>query len=150
MTTQHNESTARADTAGDSLERLRDREAKLREKAQQLQARAEHLERVRRVQQQRLARRVDAHQKIILGALVQKAGLDWVLDDPGHARGQKDGDVLPSTARRLGAISITYDCERILAALTWLATVSKRCENDDVSIPYYSLTSRRCAPGDAD
>lgn len=32
MTTQHSESTARADTAGDSLERLRDREAKLREK----------------------------------------------------------------------------------------------------------------------
>lgn len=130
MTTQHTESTARADTAGDSLERLRDREAKLREKAQQLQARAEHLERVRRVQQQRLARRVDAHQKIILGALVQKAGLDWVLDDPGHAgaSGPID-DVKGALKSELNAVSKQYDCERILAALTWLATVSKRGEN---------------------
>ncbi len=134
MTTQHNESTARADTAGDSLERLRDREAKLREKAQQLQAKAEHLERVRRVQQQRLARRVDAHQKIILGALVQKAGLDWVLDDPGHARGQND-DVSGALPSRLDAVSKRYDCERILAALTWLAAASKRGENDVVSKP---------------
>ena len=134
MTTQHTESTARADTAGDSLERLRDREAKLREKAQQLQAKAEHLERVRRVQQQRLARRVDAHQKIILGALVQKAGLDWVLDDPGHARGQND-DVKGPLKSGLDAVSKRYDCERILTALTWLSSVSKRGENSIVSKP---------------
>ncbi len=133
MTTQHTESTARADTAGDSLERLRDREAKLREKAQQLQAKAEHLERVRRVQQQRLARRVDAHQKIIRGALVQKAGLDWVLDDPGHpsASGHVD-DVKGPLNSRLNATSKRYDCERILAALTWLAEVSIRGENGGV------------------
>lgn len=147
MTTQHSESTARADTAGDSLERLRDREAKLRKKAQQLQAKAEHLERVRRVQQQRLARRVDAHQKIILGALVQKAGMDWVLDDPGHARGQKDGDVLSATDRRLNTISITYDCERILAALTWLAAVSKLGDNDVVSPSNSNSTSRSESSG---
>ncbi len=136
MTTQHSESTARADTAGDSLERLRDREAKLREKAQQLQAKAEHLERVRRVQQQRLARRIDAHQKIILGALVQKAGLDWVLDDPDGKSGHNDND-LSALPCRLNALSVTYDRERILAALVWLAEVSKQPTNDVVKVPVW-------------
>jgi uncharacterized protein YlxW (UPF0749 family) len=135
MTTiRDSESTVRGDAEVDSLERLRDREAKLREKAQQLQARAEHLERVRRTQHERLARRVDAHQKIILGALVQKAGLDWTLPDPYEKRGQND-DVLNAIPRRLDALSVTYDRERILAALMWLAEVSKRPANDVVSVP---------------
>ena len=133
-TIQQPESTAHGDMAVESLERLRDREAKLREKARQLQARAEHLERVRRTQHERLARRIDAHQKIILGALVQKAGLDWVLTDADGKNGHIDND-LSATPRRLDALSVTYDRERILAALMWLAEVSKQQTNDVVSVP---------------
>lgn len=56
---------------------LRIREAALRHQAAQLQARAEQSQRVAHSQAQRLQRRVDAHEKIVLGSLVKKAGLDF-------------------------------------------------------------------------
>ena len=55
------------------------REVTLRQQAARLQARAEHLRRVGRVKEQQLMRRVDAHEKIVLGAMVKKAGLDLLL-----------------------------------------------------------------------
>lgn len=75
-TTQSANSAARDDPRKDTLVRPREREVMLLAQAQELQARAAHLMRVRNEHQNRLARKVDAHQKIILGALVQKAGLD--------------------------------------------------------------------------
>ena len=66
------------------IARLRIREAALRHQAAQLQARAEHLQRVAHTQAQRLQRRVDAHEKIVLGSLVKKAGLDFPL--PQHPK----------------------------------------------------------------
>lgn len=64
-TTQSADSTARDDSGTDILAQLREGEVTLLAHAQELQARAAHLMRVR-----------NAHQKITLGALVQKAGLD--------------------------------------------------------------------------
>ncbi len=75
-TTQSADSTARDDSGTDILAQLREGEVTLLAHAQEPQARAAHLMRVRNAHQNRLARKVDAHQKITLGALVQKAGLD--------------------------------------------------------------------------
>nr|WP_172727511.1 conjugal transfer protein TraD [uncultured Acidovorax sp.] len=133
-TTQSADSTARDDPGTDTLARLRKREVMLLAQAQELQARAAHLMRVRNAHQNRLARKVDAHQKIVLGALVQKAGLDWVLTGPQHSHRQND-DVSDMLASRLDDISLPYDRERILAALMWLAEVSKRQPNDVVLVP---------------
>lgn len=137
-TTQSADSPARDDPATDTLARLREREVTLLAQAQQLQARAAHLMRVRNAHQNRLARKVDAHQKIILGALVQKAGLDWVLAGSQHSHRQND-DVSDALASRLDDVSLPYDRERILSALMWLAEVSKRQPNDVVSVPDWSL-----------
>ncbi|WP_312781746.1 conjugal transfer protein TraD [Acidovorax temperans] len=139
-TTQSADSTARDDSGTDILARLREREVTLLAHAQELQARAAHLMRVRNAHQNRLARKVDAHQKIILGALVQKAGLDWVLVGSQHSHRQND-DVSDTLASRLDDISLPYDRERILAALMWLAEVSKRQPNDVVSVPDWSLST---------
>ena len=73
--TVHDEKSPTQPVDGNSLARLRIRETALRQKAQQLQARAEHLERVGQARFERMARRIDAHEKIVLGALVKKAGL---------------------------------------------------------------------------
>lgn len=137
-TTQSADSTARDDPGTDTLARLREREVTLLAQAKELQARAAHLMRVRNAHQNRLARKVDAHQKIILGALVQKAGLDWVLAGSQHSHRQND-DVSDTLASRLNDVSLPYDRERILAALMWLAEVSKRQPNDVVSVPDWSL-----------
>ena len=133
-TTQSADSTARDDPGTDTLARLREREVTLLAQAQELQARAAHLMRVRNAHQNRLARKVDAHQKIILGALVQKAGLDWVLAGSQHSHRQND-DVSDTLASRLDDVSLPYDRERIFAALMWLAEVSKRQPNDVVLVP---------------
>ena len=77
--TVHRETPPAAAQEDPSLARLRMRETALRQKAQQLQARAEHLERVGRGHLERYARRVDAHEKIILGALVKKRGWMFAL-----------------------------------------------------------------------
>lgn len=144
-TTQSADSTARDDPGTDTLARLREREVKLLAQAQELQARAAHLMRVRNAHQNRLARKVDAHQKIILGALVQKAGLDWVLAGSQHSHRQNDG-VSDTLASRLDDVSLPYDRERILAALMWLAEVSKRKPNDVVSVPDWSLSTEPTTP----
>ena len=82
MTAQPPPTPAQADGAhAAAIERMHAREAALRQQAAQLQARAEHLQRVGRVQAQQLKRRVDAHEKIVLGALLKKAGMAWPLTD---------------------------------------------------------------------
>ena len=82
MTAQPPPTPAQADGAhAAAIERMQAREAALRQQAAQLQARAEHLQRVGRVQAQQLKRRVDAHEKIVLGALLKKAGMAWPLAD---------------------------------------------------------------------
>ena len=80
--TVHDKKPAAPVGSGAPIARLRIREAALRHQAAQLQARAEHLQRVAHSQAQRLQRRVDAHEKIVLGSLVKKAGLDFPL--PQH------------------------------------------------------------------
>ena len=80
-----------------SLARLRIRESTLRQQAQQLQARAEHLQRVGRGHLERYARRVDAHEKIVLGALVKKAGLDVCRVDAVTTTEQQPNDVVLSS-----------------------------------------------------
>ena len=77
--TVHDKKPAAPVGSGAPIARLRIREAALRHQAAQLQARAEHLQRVAHSQAQRLQRRVDAHEKIVLGSLVKKAGLDFPL-----------------------------------------------------------------------
>ena len=77
------------------LSKLQERERKLRTEALQLRARAEHLNRVRLTHAKRLARRIDAHEKIVLGALVKKAGLDkYVLPDKVVSANQKNDNVM--------------------------------------------------------
>ena len=68
--TVHDKKPAAPHGGGTPIARLRIREAALRHQAAQLQARAEHLQRVAHSQAQRLQRRIDAHEKIVLGALL--------------------------------------------------------------------------------
>jgi hypothetical protein len=131
MTVQHQKTTAQP-SAPHSLARLRVREAALRHQATQLQARAEHLDRVGRAHAQQLQRRIDAHEKIVLGALVKKAGLD-IPQSEAH-QPPNDDDSTPLRGG-LTAQSTAYDRALILGALLWLEATLNQPENDVVSVP---------------
>ena len=131
MTVQHQKTTAQP-SAPPSLARLRVREATLRHQAAQLQARAEHLDRVGRAHAQQLQRRIDAHEKIVLGALVKKAGLD-IPQSEAH-QPPNDDDSTPLRGG-LAAQSTAYDRALILGALLWLESTLNQPENDVVSVP---------------
>ena len=115
-----------------ALARLRMREAALRQEAAKLQARAEHLERVGRVQAQQLKRRIDAHEKIVLGALVKKAGL--ALHQPQAHQRQNDDDAMP-VRQGIAAQAAAYDRELILGAMLWLASALNQPENNALTVP---------------
>lgn len=164
--TVHRETPPAAAKEDPSLARLRMRETALRQKAQQLQARAEHLERVGRRHLERYARRVDAHEKIILGALVKKAGLDICrVDDVAASKQPSNGVVLSSIASkdedkdgvpvstpsnqlpndavlasfdcRVADSSASYDRELILGGLLWLASVLHGAPGEAATVPSY-------------
>lgn len=136
MTAHPPHTAAKTEPQPPALARLRMRETALRQQAAQLQARAEHLERVGHMQAQQLKRRVDAHEKIVLGALVKKAGLAWPLSDAmGHnQRHPNDNDTSPFR-QGIAAQSAAYDRELILGALMWLASALKRPANAVVTVP---------------
>ena len=136
MTPHPPHTAAKTEPQPPALGRLRMRETALRQQAAQLQARAEHLERVGHMQAQQLKRRVDAHEKIVLGALVKKAGLDWALSDAvGHnQRHPKDNDTSPFR-QGIAAQSAAYDRELILGALMWLVSALKRPTDAVVTVP---------------
>lgn len=146
------------------LVKLRERETALKQQAQQLEARAEHLSRVRRGHLERLARRVDAHEKIILGALVKKAGLDvcrfgdamaskqQTIEEKTSSTASKaeDKDAVPGSTSsnqqtndavlsaidcRVGDQSTNYDRELILGGLLWLVSVLNQAPGDVVAVP---------------
>ena len=121
-----------------SLMRLRMRETALRQQAAQYQARAEHLERVASRQAQQLGRRIDAHEKIVLGALVKKAGLAVALTMP-HPNAQKeerqDNAGLMPPHRGIAAQSTAYDRALILGSLMWLASTLNSPTDAVVTVP---------------
>ena len=122
--TDHVSTDDTAPSAQTSLNRLRMRQEALRQQAAQLQARAEHLERVHTASSQRLNRRIDAHEKIMLGALVKKAGLDFT-----RPRGQQRNDDETATMpKRVDDLSADYDRELILGALLWLASAMREAD----------------------
>ena len=122
------------------LVKLRERETALKQQAQQLEARAEHLSRVRRGHLERLARRVDAHEKIVLGALVKKAGLDVCRLDSDTADIQpSNGTVLSSFDCRVAGSSASYDRELILGGLLWLASVLHGAPGEVATVPTYDV-----------
>ncbi len=161
-TTNTNESTDA------KLANLRERETALKQQAQQLQARAEHLSRVGRGHLERLARRVDAHEKIVLGALVKKAGLDvcrgagvTAAEQPSNdnvfssmtSNAKEKDDVPRSTSSkqhpntvlasvfngRLSDDSANYDRELILGSLLWLADVLTAQPGGVVAVPAHGV-----------
>lgn len=136
MTAHPPHTAANTDPQPPALTRLRMRETALRQQAAQLQARAEHLERVGHMQAQQLKRRVDAHEKIVLGALVKKAGLAWPLPDAvGHnQRHPNDNDTSPFR-QGIAAQSTAYDRELILGALMWLVSTLKQPTDAVVTVP---------------
>ena len=85
-----------------------------------------------RAHAQRLQRRIDAHEKIVLGALVKKAGLD-IPQSEAH-RPPNDDDSTPLRGG-LAAQSTAYDRALILGALLWLESTLNQPENDVVSVP---------------
>ena len=136
MTPHPPHTAAKTEPQPPALGRLRMRETALRQQAAQLQARAEHLERVGHMQAQQLKRRVDAHEKIVLGALLKKAGMDWPLTDTTehNERHPNDNDASPFR-QGIAAQSTAYDRELILGALMWLVSALKRPANDTVTVP---------------
>jgi hypothetical protein len=119
-----------------SLIRLRMRESALRRQAAQYQACAEHLERVARHQAKQLGRRIDAHEKIVLGALVKKAGLALpaLRTNIIHDQQENDAKSMPSS-REIAALSASYDRALILGSLMWLASTLNHPANDVVMVP---------------
>ena len=99
MTPHPPHTAAKTEPQPPALGRLRMRETALRQQAAQLQARAEHLERVGHMQAQQLKRRVDAHEKIVLGALLKKAGMAWPWLTP---RNTTNGIQTTTMRRRFG------------------------------------------------
>jgi hypothetical protein len=114
------------------LSKLQAREAALTAQAKQLQERAAHLERVRLNHAKKLSRRIDAHEKIVLGALVKKAGLDVhrIQQHPNNAK-------TVFNRYSIDDDSATYDRELILGALLWLASALKRPDTDVVFTSNY-------------
>jgi hypothetical protein len=137
MTVHTEQSAVHTDgTKPASLMRLRMRETALRQQAAQYQARAEHLERVARHQAQQLGRRIDAHEKIVLGALVKKAGLALTVQTPNAQEEQRRDDVDSAPARRgIAAQSASYDRALILGSLMWLASALNRPAHTVVKLP---------------
>ena len=133
--TVHDKKSAAPHGGGAPIARLRIREAALRHQAAQLQARAEHLQRVAHSQAQRLQRRIDAHEKIVLGSLVKKAGLDFPLPKQPNLTPNVNDAQTTSIDQGLAAQSTLYDRELILGVLLWLASALNRPENDVVSVP---------------
>lgn len=136
MTTHPPQAAEKTEPQSPALARLGLREAALREQAAKLQARAEHLERVGHTKAHQMKRRVDAHEKIVLGALVKKAGLAWPL--PGtqgkSQRHQNDDDSMP-VWQGVATQSTAYDRELILGALLWLVSALKQPANAVVTVP---------------
>jgi hypothetical protein len=130
--TVHDEKSSTQPVDGSSLARLRIREVALRQKAQQLQARAEHLERVGHAHVERMARRIDAHEKIVLGALVKKAGLAIPLRRETQ---QSNDDVSVPIRRGLDAQSTQYDRALILGALLWVSSALNRPSDANFTVP---------------
>lgn len=119
-----------------SLIRLRMRETALRQQAAQYQARAEHLERVARHQSQQLGRRIDAHEKVVLGALVKKAGLALPAHETDVAHDQRENDVDSVSSRRgIAAQSTSYDRALILGSLMWLVSALNSPTNVAIMLP---------------
>lgn len=124
-----------------SLNRLRMRQETLRRQAAQLQARAEHLQREHEASSQRLSRRIDAHEKIVLGSLVKKAGLDFTR--PTDCTMSTIGSQVQNTtsASKAGAsmpkhlddLAADYDRELILGALLWLASAMREADEKAVA-----------------
>ena len=166
--TVHRETPPATPKEDRSLSRLRMREAALKQQAQQLQARAEHLSRVGRAHLERLARRVDAHEKIVLGALVKKAGLDvcrgavvTAAEQPSNAVvlpsitskvEDKDGVPVPILSNqqpndivlspfdcRVADSSASYDRELILGSLMWLVSVLDQPPSSLVAVPAHDV-----------
>lgn len=118
------------------LSKLQERESKLRTEALQLRARAEHLNRARLTHAKRLARKIDAHEKIVLGALVKKAGLDkYVLPDTVASANQENDNVM--TPYRLPMIDLasSYDSQFVVGALLWLASVLHKTPGEVLRVP---------------
>jgi hypothetical protein len=118
------------------LSKLQERERKLRTEALQLRARAEHLNRVQLTHAKRLARKIDAHEKIVLGALVKKAGLDkYVLPGMVASANQENNNVM--TPYRLPMIDLasSYDCQFVVGALLWLASVLHQTPGEVLRVP---------------
>jgi len=134
MTAHPPHTAAKTEPQPPALARLRMRETALRQQAAQLQARAEHLERVGHNQAQQLKRQADAHEKIVLGALVKKAGLAWPDAMQRDQQQPNDNDTSPFR-RGIAAQSTAYDRELILGALMWLVSALKQPANDAVSVP---------------
>jgi Conjugal transfer protein TraD len=131
--TKFKEPTKATEAVEDSakvLSRLRIRQEALRLQASQLQARAEHLEVKQKEYETNLRRRIDAHEKIVLGALVKKAGLDLRLESSSI-----NDDDSSSLRQRLSDVSTTYDRELILGALLWLSSTMNQRSIDNVSLP---------------
>lgn len=119
-----------------SITRLRMRESALRQQAAQYQARAEHLERVARHQAQQLGRRIDAHEKIVLGALVKKAGLALTVPTLNTQEEHHRDDVDSAPARRgIAAQSTSYDRALILGSLMWLVSALNSPTNGAITLP---------------
>lgn len=114
-----------------TLNRLRMRQEALRQQAALLEARAEHLERVHAASAQRLSRRIDAHEKIVLGALVKKAGLDFTRPRDGR----RNDDETASMQKRLDDLAVDYDRELILGALLWLASALRETNEKALAVP---------------
>ena len=119
-----------------SLMRLRIREGALRQQAAQFQARAEHLERVASHQAQQLGRRIDAHEKIVLGALLKKAGLALPMPHGGAEEERRHDDAGSMPSRRgIAAQSTAYDRALILGSLMWLASALNGPADAVVTVP---------------
>ena len=136
MTTTQNEPVI----SGDKIDRLQARESALMNEANRLRARAEHLERVRHSYSSQLRRRQDTHEKVVLGALVKKAGLDVCRVDGATAEIQPlNGVVLSSFDCRVAGSSASYDRELILGGLLWLASVLHGAPGEAATVPTYDV-----------
>lgn len=125
-------------TMDSKLYKLQEREAALTAQAKQLQERAAHLERVRLNHAKKLSRRIDVHEKIVLGALVKKAGLDkYRLNGPKVDVVTDNDNDMNAFRMPIGGMAAAYDRQFVVGALLWLASTLSQPAGKWVAVPHH-------------
>lgn len=113
--------------AASTLVKLRASQATLELKAKQLAARKSDVEARADDLSRKLRRNIDTREKILLGALVKKVGLDR------FQLSRQNDNKTATIEQQNGVVMATYDLDLLVGALSELSGELERCEADKLN-----------------